>query len=529
MLTCISIKKLLYFRDVDINLTDGLNVFTGETGAGKSLIIDAIEFVFGQKGNFEEDSFVELTFEATSEYSEDGVVILSRQIKNGKSIYYLNGRKVVRSLLEEIGQSLIEIHGQHQNQKLFKKEYHRQIFDKSAKLEDMLEDFQKVYTSYKDMYKQVEKLKRLQSERLRTIDIINYQIKELQEADIKPSDKDNLENQYNYLKNIRVITEGISLCQNTLSERVFPDIKIVDKTLSRLANIDSRFEKMYNEFQEAKAILENIFYSFDSFEDYQYTDISQIEERLNRINFLERKYNVHADELVNILANLKSELDRLENIEYELPDKERNLFELEKKVKHLAEEISKKRRDNIKSFSESVVKHLKDLGFSWVNFTVSIDEKPIDLYGKDRLEFLFTSNIDYDLKPLNEIASGGEISRLSLAIKLVSKNSVPTMIFDEVDTGIGGKTALNMAKKLKELSREFQVILITHLPQIAALSDNHYFIEKKNEDGKTIGTVRHLTQEDKVYEIARMLKGDIDNKSIDYAREFIDSLKEENG
>ncbi|MEJ5172653.1 MAG: DNA repair protein RecN [Hydrogenothermaceae bacterium] len=525
MLTNVTIKKFLYFQDISIDFQGGLNVFTGETGAGKSLILDAIEFVFGKK-SFDDEAFVELTFEVENDYSEDGILILSRQIKNGKSIYYLNGRKVTKSMLEEIFPSLLEIHGQHQSQNLFKRDYQRDVFDKFAKVEDVLKQYQSVYTEYKNLLREIQELRQKQSERLRMIDILKYQITELENLNLKRGEKEKIEEEYRYLKNIQLIKEGVSSSLNILSERVIPDLRQIDKTLQKISNFGKNIESVYNDLKEAKIIVENIYYSLSSFDEYDNQDITAIEERLNQINFLERKYNTNADGLIELLENLKVQLESFENLEYELPILEKKVKEVEEKLYRLAESLSQRRKEAVKSFEDMVISHLKELAFLSVDFKVSIEDKQLDLYGKDKIEFLFSSNKGFELKPLSEIASGGEISRVSLAIKLVSKKSVPTMIFDEIDTGIGGKTALSMAKKLKELSKDFQIILITHLPQIAAVGDNHYHIEKKLEEDKTIGIVKRLDEEDRVLEIVRMLKGEIDEKSIEYAREFINTLKE---
>ncbi|MEZ0323454.1 MAG: DNA repair protein RecN [Hydrogenothermaceae bacterium] len=525
MLANVTIKKFLYFQNVTIDFERGLNVFTGETGAGKSLILDAIEFVFGKK-SFDDEAFVELTFEIENQYSEDGVLILSRQIKNGKSIYYLNGRKVTKSVLEEIYPSLLEIHGQHQSQNLFKRDYQREVFDKFAKVEDILQQYQNVYTEYKNLLKEIQELRQKQSERLKMIDILKYQITELENLNLKKGEKEKIEEEYRYLKNIQLIKEGISFSLNALSERVIPDLKQINKTLQKIFTFSKNLESVYNDLQEAKIIIENIYYSLSSFDEYDNQDITNIEERLNQINFLERKYNTNADGLIELLESLKTQLESFENLENELPILEKKFKEVEDRLYILAENLSQRRKESVESFEDMVISHLKELAFLSVDFKVLIEEKQIDLYGKDRIEFLFSANKGFELKPLSEIASGGEISRVSLAIKLVSRKSVPTMIFDEIDTGIGGKTALSMAKKLKELSKDFQIILITHLPQIAAVGDNHYHIEKRLEEDKTIGIVKKLYGEDRVLEIARMLKGETDDRSVEYAREFITTLKE---
>lgn len=521
MLSSIYIKKFLYFSDINIDLTGGLNVFTGETGAGKSLILDAIQFVLGDDATYEEGTYVELVFEVENQYSEDGTLIVARQIKNGKSVFYLNGRKSVKSTIKEIAPQLIEIHGQHQNQSLFKRDYHRQVLDRFAGLEDQLEEYRQLYTEYRKLWQEIDRLRQKQSERLRTMDILKYQIQELENLNLKPGEKQELERTYQYLKNIQQIKEAVYNSLSLFSDRIIPDLKQAEKLLTKVSQYEEKLSQTASGVEEVLALSEEVYRQLSSFDLSENSSVSEIEERLNQINFLERKYNTDADGLLELLDSFKSELNQLENSEYLLPELEKKFTFIKQQIEEKAEEISQKRKDASHRLENLVVEHLKDLGFLSCEFKVDIKPSEIDQYGKDRVEFMFSANKGFELKPLADIASGGEISRLSLALKVVSKKSVPTMIFDEIDTGIGGKTALSMAKKLKELSKDFQVILITHLPQIAAMSDTHYHVEKKMEASKTAGVVRQLSEEEKVVEIARMLSGNTDKSSIEYAREFI--------
>lgn len=525
MLTYIHIKNFLYFKDTHIEFKEGLNVFTGETGAGKSLILDAIQFVLGSRKSYDEGTYVELTFQVDSPHSEDGVLILAREIKNSKSVYYLNGRKTVRSVVSQISTELIEIHGQYENQNLLIREFHRELLDKFSGLEQVLKNYQSLYSEYREISGRLNELRGKQSERLRTIDILNYQIKEIEELNLKRGEKEELERVYNYLKNIKSIKEAVYQSLGTLSESVLPELKVVEKALSKVSQFDERLLNINSQLRDGIFILEDVYRELTSFESQEDYDILRIEDRLNQINFLERKYNTNADSLLDVLNRLKEELDYIENLEYEIPQMEERVLTLKKKLETLASEISTTRREKSGLFSEKVMEHLRELGFLNCDFTVSIEDKDIDIHGKDRVEFLFSGNKGFEPKPLQEVASGGEISRLSLALKLVSRKSVPTMIFDEIDTGIGGKTAVSMAKKLKELSQDFQIILITHLPQIAAISDSHYHVEKIIEGDRTVGLVRELYGEDRVLEIARMLRGDTDSLSVEYAKNFIESIR----
>lgn len=521
MLSNIYIKKFLYFSDINIELTEGLNVFTGETGAGKSLILDAIQFVLADGGNYDDGTYVELVFDVENQHAEDGVLILARQIKNSRSMFFINGRKTVKSVIREITPELIEIHGQHYNQNLFKKDYHRQILDRFAKIEDILEDYRKLYAEYRKVSQEISQLKQKQSERLRTMEILKYQIEEIENINLKPGEKQELEKSYAYLKNIQQIKEAIYNSLNLFSDKIISDIKQSEKWLNKVSQYDEKLNKINHDIQELLALSEEIYRQLTSFDLSDNDSLRDIEERLNQINFLEKKYNTDADGLIETLSNLKQELYHLENYEYMIPELEKRFTKLKQEVDKKADEISQIRKNAVPQFEKLVVEHLKDLGFLSCEFKVDIKQAEIDQHGKDWVEFLFSANRGFELKPLTEVASGGEISRLSLALKVVSKKSVPTMIFDEIDTGIGGKTALSMAKKLKELSKDFQVILITHLPQIAVMSDVHYHVEKRIDADKTVGVVKKLSDEDRVVEIARMLSGNTDKSSLEYAREFM--------
>lgn len=524
MLLNIYIKNFLYFSDINIDLDRGLNVFTGETGAGKSLILDAIEFVLGDKGSYKDGTYVELTFEVEDDYSEDGILILAREVKNSKSFFYLNGRKVGRSIIEELSSKLIEIHGQHQSQNLFKKDYHRQTLDRFANLEELLKQYKDAYTEYKQCYQDLKQLKEKQSERLKMVDILSYQIKEIESLNLRKGEKEELEREYNYLKNIQLIRESVYNSMNILADDVLPQLKQIDRWLSKVKEYNSHLNQILNQISESTIILEDAYRGLSSFDLSDNNQLMFVEERLNQINSLERKYNTDADGLIELKNSLQQQLENFENLEEKIPELEKKAELLKERVFNLADKISTIRREKAKIFEVMVTQHLKELGFLSCDFKVYIERKDLDLYGFDKVEFLFSANKGFELKPLVEVASGGEISRLSLSIKLVSKKSVPTMIFDEIDTGIGGKTALTMAKKLKELSKDFQVILITHLPQIAVLSDVHYHVEKNIVGDRTFGTVKKLSKEEKVYEIARMLRGDVDTASIEYAKQFINSV-----
>lgn len=530
MLSQINIKKFLYIENITLNLSKNLNVFTGETGVGKSLIVDAISFVLGEKQKLNEGDFVELVFEnIQNEFSEEGTLITAREIRNGKSIYFLNGRRATLSTIKEATKDIIEIHGQHHQQKLFSPDYHREIIDTFSNLQNILSEFQEKFFKLKEIEKKEKELKEEQSNRLRELDILQYQLEELEELNLQENEKEILEQEYNYLSNIQSVKQIVSeslILLNESENSTLDNLGIVIKNLDKISEISPEIKNLLNELEEAKAIVENVSYSLNNLDtDFDIERYNQIEERLNSINRLEKKYNVDFEKLLELEKEFRERIDYLKNMEFMLPEIEKEKKELEVEVNQLAEKISEIRKQKSKIFDRNVQKHLEELALKDSIFKTEIKEKSIDRFGKNKVQFLFSGNKGFEPTPINETASGGEISRISLAVKLVSKNSVESMIFDEIDTGIGGKTALKMAKKLKELSNYFQVILITHLPQVAVLADKHFYIEKEFKEGKTVAKVSEIHGTEKEKEIARMLSGMVNEKSIKFAKELMSEVE----
>ncbi|RMB00272.1 DNA repair protein RecN [Hydrogenothermus marinus] len=529
MLKIINIKKFLYLENIQIELDRGLNVFTGETGVGKSLIIDAIEFTLGKKFKDNTDTFVELVFEnIENEYSEDGMLIIARQIKNNKSYYFLNGRRATLSTIKEAVNNILEIHGQHTQQMLFDKIYPLKVLDSFANIEDLVKEYQKIYKKYKSLEKAEKELSQKQSDRLKEIDIINFQIEELEKAEIQEGEKENLEKRYEYLSNIEDLKNATQFSKYTLLEEegsIEEKLSSVIKELSKFEDTNENIKNAYKLLEDAKEYIKEAYYNLDSIDfDYSEEELYHIEERLNLLNRLELKYNTDEKGLITLKKQLKKRLAELNNIEFEIPKIKKEKQQTYKKLNEIAEKISKIRKEKAKQLDNLVENHLKELALKDAKFITKVEETDFNSYGKDKISFLFSANQGIKPSPINETASGGELSRVSLVLKLVSNKSSNTIIFDEIDTGIGGKTAIYMADKIKKLadkSKDYQVILITHLPQIAVVADTHYLIDKKSLNGKTIATVKKVENEEREKEIARMLSGIINEKSIQHARELL--------
>ncbi|RMD46439.1 MAG: DNA repair protein RecN [Aquificota bacterium] len=530
MIAQINIKKYLYLEDISIDFSDGLNIFTGETGVGKSLIIDAVDFVLGKKGNFENGTGVEVVFEGVNNpFSEDGTLILLREIKGGKSLYFINGRRATLSSVKEASKGIIEIHGQHHQQKLFNQDFHRVILDRFANLNPLIEQYQKYYSAYKQLEKKEKELIEQQSNRLRELDILKFQLKEIEEANIKEGEKEELEKRYRYLSEIQNIKEVVYTCSAFLSEEensIVDKLSFVLKSIEKVKDTSPVLEEVYNTLQEADILIKEADYSLQSLDlDFDPYELKDIENRLNLINKLEMKYNTDEKGLIKLSEEFKEKINFLENLEFELPKLQKEKEKVLRKIKELSEKISKIRKEKAKELDRLMEKHLSELGFKEAKFITEIEERDLDRYGKDRVKFLFSANKGFNPSPLENTASGGEISRISLALKVITGSEVDCMVFDEIDTGIGGKTALFMAEKLKKLSEKYQIILITHLPQIAIFADKHFYIEKVYSGEKTKANIKVLGKKERKKEIARMLTGEINQKSLSLAESLLQKNK----
>jgi DNA repair protein RecN (Recombination protein N) len=526
MISQINIGKYLYFENISIELSDRLNVFTGETGAGKSLIIDAIEFVLGKRGNWEEKTYVELVFEnVDNQFSEEGILIISREIKNNKSVFYINGKRATRSTVQEASKDLIEIHAQHHQQELFKQDFYRDVLDRFSNLQNLLEKYQHVYKKYLELRKKEKEILEKQADRLRELDILKFQLKELKEANIKEGEKEELENRYRYLSQIQDIKETVLQASYLLEEgenSVLDNLSFIIKSLEKIKDVSPVIEDVFTVLNEAKVLIQEAGFSINNMElDFDAGEFSYIEERLNLINKLEIKYNTDEKGLLRLVEEFENRISFLENLEFKLPEIQETLRKYEGEVFSLAEKISQIRKEKADELSKNVEEHLKELGLNEVSFVVLVEDKEIDRYGKDKITFLFSANKGFSPEPLNLVASGGEISRISLALKLLSGSKQKSVVFDEIDTGLGGKTANLLAEKIKKLSENNQILLVTHLPQIAICADKHFYVEKDHTGEKTTGKIKELKLEERKEEIARMLTGKITKETLELAEKLL--------
>lgn len=534
MLKNIHVKNFALIDEVEIDLTNGLNVLTGETGAGKSIIIDAVNYALGQKVSKDvvrEDSeyaLAELIFSATqSEIKnkleafgiscEDDEIILSRKITNGKSTARINGETVPISTLKSIAMGLIDIHGQHDNQSLLYKSAQLNLLD-SFLDEDattIREKLRESYVNYTEKKKELEELDGEGDDK--ELAFLTFQLKEIEAAAVKPGEDDELETLYRKMSNAKKIAEAVSSAHRLTGYDYEGAGSNVGRALSQIRMISD----LDDEAKDLELILTDIDSLLNDFNrtvaDYESTlefsdeEFNEIESRINVINSLKSKYGRTIELVLEKREELINEIEKLQNIDEYKEKLTAEVNGLHKEVLSYCEKLSKIRISCASDISREVENSLVDLNLLDARFEIKVspNENNLSSKGYDDVELFICTNPGEKLKPLNMVASGGEMSRIMLALKSVmAKNDqIPTLIFDEIDTGISGRTAQKVSEKMATISKDHQVILVTHLPQIAAMADSHFEISKKAENGRTITSIKELSEQEIVLELARMLGG----------------------
>ena len=555
MLEYMNIKNVALIDESEVVFGKGLNVLTGETGAGKSLIIDALGFSLGGRASREmirrgeEQASVESVFSIEDkklekilddmgiDHGEDNTIVIRRILHaNGKSVCKVNGTTVTVGQLKELSSCLVDFHGQHEHQSLLDLKKHIELLDRfcgtelgaeKAKLAEFLK-------KYKATMKEMKAIAGNEAERERRTEILSYQISELEAADIKPGEEDQLTERKKILQNGEKMREMAGKCINILYNGVngLPAADMVTEaadTLKQLSDIDISVKLVYEivnsasiQLSEAERELKRYFDGLETGED----EIEQIDERLNIIYAFKKKYICSSDLLADKLEKLRSEYDmlmhsreRLENLENE----RKELFKNMVAVCRVMTDIRKKKAEEIEA---DIEKNLHELEMEKARFKIRIDQKnQLGLEGWDDVEFMFTANEGEELMPLAKIGSGGELSRVMLALKVVFGNLdvIGTFVFDEIDAGISGRTAQKVAEKMHRVARTKQILCITHLPQIAAMADKHFMIEKMSVKGRTKSVIKPLRRNETVKDIARLMAGtEITEMSVNAAQEMKD-------
>lgn len=537
MISTLHIRNIGIIEDLSIDLNKGLNVLTGETGAGKTLIIDSLQIISG--GRFSKDmirkgetnSFVELCmYEPENENSIDGNIIISREIQsNGKNMCKINGRMVTVNELKEFMSKFIEIHGQNDNQNLLDSKQHLQYLDGfiGNKFINEKEEYKKLYNRYNEVKQELKENYGDDKERQRKLDLLKYQVNEIDEANLKIDEEIELEEKRKVMMNSEKIVENLQEADNLIAESSIDSISMAIRALEKIENIDKKYEKISSDLKSTYYELQELSRDISTYKDDVYFDEEEnnyIEERLDLIYSLKRKYGNTIEEILTYLEETKKEIEHIENLEEYNNKLKKEKNELEEKINILACKIHETREKYAKDLSNSINIELEELEMKNAKINVHVDyiENEYFRTGKDIVSFYITTNVGEDEKELSKIASGGEMSRTMLAIKkvLADSDKMPVLIFDEIDTGISGKAASSVAKKLKAISQKHQVLCISHLPNIAAIADYNYFISKNVKEERTKTQIKLLKENEVIEEIARISSGEINETTLKYATEL---------
>jgi DNA repair protein RecN (Recombination protein N) len=553
MLLELKVKNFAIIKDVRVEFSKSFNVLTGETGAGKSLIIDALLALMGRGDSSfvrsgEDFAEIEAIFsiddtqiEEQYELNGEDFICIKKIIQaNGKSRQYINDSFVTQAKVKEILQRLLHVYGQSEAKELYDASYHSQLYDiycNNVELKSQLRELiNKARAIKKDLLAVLEDEQKRQQE----IELLKYQIEEIEKANIVSSDEEiELQQKRLLLQNREKILRALSEVYNFIYSSEHSAYDLISKCVKILSNVSTDDnviikceEELRNTLQVFKGLAENIS-NHINFLEFGDMDINAVEARLDLFSRLKRKYGETLEEVNKYAQKARARLEKLQNLEIEKADLEKALEEKRNEITRLCRAITEKREKHLLEFSKNIEKELKDLGMPKCVFHVELKKVeakyPEDLSynGMEYVEFYFASHKGEPPKPINMIASGGELSRIMLAIKnVIPKEKEMTVIFDEVDSGVGGKTGEMLGMKLKEISKHHQVICITHLPQVAVWADRHIKIEKDESGKRVMVNVNILDGEERLYEIARMLGGNVTEKGIEYAKELISKVKE---
>lgn len=559
MLERLFIRNFALIEKTELCFSQGLNILTGETGTGKSILLGALQTVLGDK--ITDDLFrseantleVEATFDAKKlvlpEWAkvEDNVLLIQRIADKGKKVQnYLNQHQITQAALSELGDGLVDIHGQHDHQLLLKPAYHGLFLDSFGGIQELRESFSAKLSEYNRIAVSIKNLRSDLAKRKEIRDYTEFQIAEIEQIDLKPGEISALKSERELLASAEKRAEMITRLINMISENdssILEGLALGTNALEELAILDTRCRDLLETLKEAEIRIDEVWRSLVKYREsieYSPTRLEEINERLFSLEKLLRKHNLDEEGLLKLRDELQKKLNSIEYDEKELEKLITDEVVLRNEVVTIAQDLSMKRKKIKDSFSSAVENELKTLGMPKAFLDVELlrIEDPDGLYeeegkrfrisenGLEEIQFLFSANPGEKPKPLSKIASGGELSRIMLALKTVLSRSdtVPVLVFDEIDSGIGGRTAEVVGKKLKELSVTKQVILVTHLHQIARYADSHFRVIKEEKDGRTFTHIEKLTKDGRVEELARMLGGEEISEAVRaHASELIEN------
>ena len=554
MLNQLSVRNVAVIDKLDINLHDGVSVLTGETGAGKSIIIDSINMILGDRANKElvrygtDKAVVQAVFDAPKSVInileendidvEDETVIITRQVtKEGKSVARINGMVVTLNILREISDRLINIHGQHDNQALLTPIRHITFLDAYADNEEYINRYKGILSKKREIEKKISSLEMDEQEKMQRIDLLEYQVKEIKKASLEKDEEDDLREQRDIYTNAEQITKSVNEAYMNLYEgdeiqSAYDGISIAVNEISQISDLNPQLKSIYDTLNEIMYSLEDTAHEIKEFGEtveFDEQTLNEIEERLDLISRLKRKYGNSIEEILAYLKKAESELNDIKLSDERTNELKEELKNITKELKEKGNVLTQRRENAAKVLEENIEKSLHELNMEKSKFKVNI-ENDGTFYdnGMDKVEFLISTNPGEPLKPLVKIASGGELSRVMLAIKsiLADSDGVDTMIFDEIDTGVSGKAAMSIAKKLAVIAKNKQVICITHLPQLTAMADNHYLIQKNTDGEMASTTLKELDEEGRELELARIIDGgEVTELALSHAKQMLENAK----
>lgn len=548
MLNHLSIKNVAVIDRLGVDFHSGVSVLTGETGAGKSIIIDSINMILGDRANkglvrygsdkavvqavFDADESVIPILEENDIDADDGQIVITRQLTGeGKSVARINGMVVTLNVLRDIADKLINIHGQHDSQALLTPAKHISFLDAYAVNDEYIRKYRECLKRKRETEKKIQSLEMDEQEKMRRIDLLEYQVDEISKAELEKGEDEELKEQREIYANAEQITSAVNEAYMNIyggDEAAYDSISAAVDALSGVREVNPKLNSIYEALSGVMYSLEDVAHEVKEFGDSVEFDeqaLNDVEERLDLISKLKRKYGAEIEDILKYLETARKDLEDIKLSDERTNELKEELCSIVSELQGYGKELSKRRAKYAEVLEKGIEQSLHELNMERSKFKVNIETSD-EFYenGMDRVEFLISTNPGEPLKPLVKIASGGELSRVMLAIKsiLADSDNVDTLIFDEIDTGVSGRAAMSIAKKLAEIGRGKQVICITHLPQLTAAADNHYLIQKNTEGEMASTTLTELDGEQREIELARIIDGgEVTELALSHAREML--------
>lgn len=548
MLELLHIENIAIIEAADIEFAPGFNALTGETGAGKSIVIDSLSAVLGQRTSRElirtgaEKAFVSAAFsgmapELTEEFGiqpeADGTLLLQREIQtDGKNVCRVNGRPVTVGQLRALGARLLNIHGQHDGQQLLDEEQHIVYLDSFGRVESLAITYAEKYKNFTDIRRQIGALQMDEAEKARRVDTLQYQIEELRRAKLTPGEEEELTARRGMLRNAEKFLDAVAGADYALNGDdsgggALSALRQAQDALGGVRHLDDAFGQLYERLGEAYSEVYDIAATVEDKRgelDVSPGELDRVESRMDLLYRLKKKYGATVEDMLDYQARCEAELAQIEDAGDTLARLEQALSKAEKEARQAAQALSDARKAAADRLTAQILAELQQLDMGKIRFAVDFAEKPLDSDGMDTVRFLMSANVGEELRPIHKIASGGELARIMLAMKnvLSEQDHVGTMVFDEVDTGVSGRAAQKVAEKMARISRRKQVLCVTHLPQLAAMADTHFSVEKGERGGRTYTEVRRLDREQRRRELARLTGGShVSQTMLDGAEELL--------